>query len=104
MSHLRVLGHFEVLKNGSTGNDTVFQVVHAEALQVSHRKVAEQFLARCLVGKHPVVEFKRKVPRAEIALKVHLPALFKEHFLGLEVAQQLFHMVVGTLSGEEFTG
>ena len=101
VSYLRMLRDFKVLQNGSAGNDAVVQMLHAEAFQVFHGEMAQQFLAGRLLGEHPVVEFEGEDFVAEILLEILLPCAVVEHFLRLEAAQQFFHIVVGALARQE---
>ena len=104
MPYLRVLRHFEILQDGTRRADAAVQVLHPEALQALHAEVAEQFLVGSLFGIYPVIEFKGKVFRAEVAFEVLFPSTLEEHFLGLEVANELLHVVVSTFATEKLAG
>ena len=102
MGYLRVEGVFQVLQDGACGNDTALQVVHAKAFQRLHIEMLEELLMGGLFGKHPVVHLVGTQPCAKVALEVMAVLTVVEHLLGLEIAHELLHVVVGALAGEEF--
>ena len=57
-----------------------------------------------LFGEHPVVHLVRTQAHTEIVLEVALALPFVEHLLGLEIADELLHIVVGALATEELAG
>ena len=101
MADVRVLGEFQILHDGSRGYDAVFQVVYTESLERLRAEMLQEFLPRTLVGEHPVVKLKGAETRTEITLEVLFAGPVVEHLLGLEVAQQFLHIVVGALPGEK---
>ena len=103
MCYLRVQRLFQILQDGASGNDTTLQMVDAKAFQRLHVEVLIEFLVGCLLSKHPVVELEGHQTIAKITLKVVLTSTVVEHLLGLEVANKLFDVVVGTLARQEFT-
>ena len=70
MANLRVQRLLQVLQDGSCGDDTIFQVVYAKALQRLHVEVAIELLVGCLFGEYPVVHLKGTQTGTEVALKV----------------------------------
>ena len=97
MGNLRVLCLLQILQDGSRGHHPIVQVVYSEAFQVFHVEVFQQFRACRLLGEHPVVEFEHAVTGAEHLLEVAASLPVVEHFFGLEVSQQLLHIVESTL-------
>ena len=87
MPYLRMLRHNEVLQDSPRSDDTVFEMLHAEPLQVLHFKVFQQFLAGGGFRKHPVVQLERKELAAEIAFEHSPAATFKQHLFRGEVVQ-----------------
>ena len=56
-----------------------------------------------LLGKYPVIQFENAITRAEILLEVPLPGAVVKHFLGLEIGQELLHVVIAALAREELS-
>ena len=102
MCNLRVERLFQVLQNGTSGNDTTLKVVDAEPFQRPHLEVLEEFLVGCLFSKHPVVEFEGTESGAEIAFEVMASLSVVEHLLRLEVANEFLDVVVGAFTDEVF--
>ena len=101
MSYLRMQCLFQVLQDGPRSDDPTLQVVDAKSLERTDVEVLVELLMGRLLGKHPVVEFEGAEPCTEIALEVVLAPTVVEHLLGLEVANELLHVVVGTLATQE---
>ena len=99
---LRVLSQFKILKNGTTGNDSVPQMLHTEAFQRLCAEMFQQLLTCILLGEHPLIHFKHAVFRPKKAFKILLMVAVVKHFLRRKVAKQLLNIVVCTLSGKEF--
>ena len=99
-----MLCYLQILQDGACCNNAVMQVVNAESLEVLRAEMLQELLARCLVGKHPVVHFERAEPCAEVAFKVLFLRTVEEYFLGLEVAQQLLDVIKGAFTRQELTG
>ena len=97
-----VLRLLQIVEDGAGSDDSAAQVLHTEALEALHIEVLQQLLHRALLGKHPVVHLEGDVARAEIAFKVLAAVALVEHLLRLEIAQQLLHVVVGSLANEVF--
>ncbi len=85
MTDARMQRYLQILKDRSAGNNTVMQMIYAESLQVLHLEMLQQLLFGRLVGKHPIVQFKGKELRSEIAFKVVLTRSVKQYLLRLEV-------------------
>ena len=102
VAYLRVQRVFQVLQNGTSGNDTTLQVVNAKALQRLYIEVLEELLVGRLLGEHPVVHLVGTQTDAEIALEVVALFTIVEHLLRLERAHELLHIVVGALAHQEF--
>ena len=103
MAYLRMQRLLQILQDGTSSYDATLQVVDTETLQRLHLKVLVQLLVGGLFGKYPVVKFEGNETGAKIALKVFPTVAIIEHLLGLEVANQLFHIVVGAFARQEFT-
>ena len=103
MRYLRVQRLFEVLQDGSGGNDSTSQMVDAKALERLDLKVLVKLLVSRLFGKHPVVHLESAEARAEVALEVVAMLTVVEHLLGTERADEFLDVVIGTLADEEFT-
>ena len=104
MADGRVLCQLKVLHNGTSRHDSAVQMVHAEALQRLCAEVLLQFLARRLLGEHPVVEFERRRTRAGVskeAVELLLALATIQNLFRLETTQELLDVVVGTLTREE---
>ena len=84
MCYLRVQRLFQILQNGTSGNDTILQVVNTKALQRLHIEVAIELLVGSLFGKHPVVHLKGTQTCTEVALKIVAVFAVVEHLLGLK--------------------
>ena len=84
MCYLRVQRLFQILQNGTSGNDTILQVVNTKALQRLHIEVAIELLVGCLLREYPVVHLKGTQTCAKVALKVMAVFAVVEHLLGLE--------------------
>ena len=78
-------------------------MVNAKALQRLHIEVLEEFLVGCLLCKHPVVEFEGDQTSTKIAFEIVLASSVVEHFLGLETAYELLHIVISALACQKFT-
>ena len=102
MTYLRVLRYFQILQDGTSSHKSAAQMIHAEAFHCLHLEVFQQLLIGCLFRKHPVIELEGDKTRAEVTLKVTLTLTVEEHLLGLETAQQLLHIIVGTLANQVF--
>ena len=61
---------FQILQDGTSGDDTILQVVYTKAFQRLHIEVAIEFLVGCLLSEYPVVHFKGTQTGTEVALKV----------------------------------
>ena len=79
-------------------------MLHSEPFQRFRAEVLQELLPRVLLGEHPVVELEYGQLVAEILLEVLAPCLVVEHLLWREVANELLHVVVSALSGEELSG
>ena len=77
MTNLRVLCHLKILQDCTAGNDTALEMVYAEALEILHTKMLQQFLFGCLFGKYPVVELECEELGAEILFKLLLAVALK---------------------------
>ena len=103
MGYLRVQRLLQILQNSTSSNNSTLQVVNAKALQRLHVEVLVQLLMGRLLCEHPVVELEGDEPIAKIVLKVVLAPSVVEHLLGLEVANKLLHIVVGSLACQKLT-
>ena len=103
MVDLPVLGHFEVVENGSRGGQAAREVVHAEALEGRRAELAAELLAVDLLGEKPLIELVGIVGPAEGELETVLAAALVDHLLGLEVRKELVHIGIGPLGGVKFT-
>ena len=56
-----------------------------------------------LLCKHPVVEFESHQTIAKVAFEVVFATPIVEHLFGLEIANELLHIVVSTFAYQEFT-
>ena len=101
MGYLRVQRLVQILQNSPCGYDATLQVVDSKAFQRLDIEVLVQLLMGRLLGKHPVVELVGAETGAKITLEVLLAPTVVEHLLGLEVAYQLLHIVVGALTRQE---
>ena len=73
-------------------------MLNAKSLQRLHAEVLQQLLMSRLLSIHPVIELKSEKAIAKVALKVMTAPPFEKHLLGLEVGQQLLHIVVGAFA------
>ena len=103
MSYLCMLRNLKVLQNGTTSYHTIMQMIHTESLQVLYREMMQEFLACRLLCEHPIIEFKGEYLIPEKLFEFLLLCTVKENFLGLEIAQQFFHVIIGALTGEKLT-
>ena len=103
MSDLGVLSEFEILQDGSRGHHAILQVVDTKSFQRLGLEMAQQFLTGCHGGEHPIVEFEHTVFCTKIALKIGFSGTVVEHLLGLEITNEFFHIVVGSLTSKKLT-
>ena len=103
MGYLRVQGLLQVLQDGSSSYHTTPQVVDTKALERAHIEVLVELLVGSLLSKHPVIQFEGAETGAKVALEVVAALPVVEHLLGLEVANELLHIVVGALARKELT-
>ena len=104
MTDMGMLRDLQVLQNSTTGDDTIMQVLYAEAFQTLHLEMTEQFLACGLLGEYPVFQEEVEETVTEITLKVVLPTPLYQHLLRLEVVEELLYVVVGALTGQKLSG
>ena len=78
-------------------------MIHAETFQRLHFEMRREFLQGGLLSKHPVVQDVGEILVAKRALEQLTLATFVEYFFRLEVGQEFFYVVVGSLSGEKLT-
>ena len=102
MSYLRMLRHNEVLQDSPRSDDTVFEMLHAESLQVFHFKVFQQFLAGGGFRKHPVVQLESEELAAEVSFEHQPLATLEKHLFGGKVVQQLVHIVERSFRRQKF--
>ena len=103
MVDVRVLRQLEILHDSTRSYDTFLQMLYTEAFQRLRTEMLQQFLSCVLLCEHPVVELKDSEFRAEILFKLLALCLIVEHFFRSKVANELLHVVVGTLTSEELT-
>ncbi len=103
MIDIRVLRQLEILHNSTRGDDAFLEMLHTEAFQRLRTEMLQQFLPCILLREHPVVELKDREFRAEILFKLLALRLVIEHLFRSKVTNELLHIVVGTLTGEELT-
>ena len=104
MAYLGVQRLFQILQNGTAGYDTALQVFYAKALQCLHIKVLQQLLSGCLLREYPVIQFEGAVTSAKQTFEVLFVRAVIEHFLGLNVGEQLFDVIIGTFTTKKLTG
>ena len=103
MTNLLVQGQLQILQYGTGSYHTVLQVVHSESLQRCRAEVLLQLLTCRLLRKYPVIHRKRAVATIEKTHEELFLIPFEEHFLRLETAQQLLHIVAWTLTSHKLT-
>ena len=101
MAYLRVLGLFEVLQDGTCRYHTSLQMIDTKALQVLDIEMAQEFLLRGLLCKHPVIELEGEVFRAKEPFKVLFPRPVVQDLLRREIAQEFLHVVLRTFARQE---
>ena len=79
------------------------QMIDTKAFQILDVKVAQELLLRGLLCKHPVIELESKVFCAEIALELLFLGAIVQHFFWREIAQELFYIILCTLTSKELT-
>ena len=103
MPRLRVLGHVQILQDGTGGHNAALQMVDAESLKVFYLKMLQELFHCRAFGEDPVVQLESKELGAEISLEqVALPTLEK-HFLRGKVAQKLVHIFHAALGRKELS-
>ena len=98
MGYLCVQRLLQVLQDGSSSYDATLQVVDTKALHRLDVEVLVELLVSRLLREHPVVHLVGAQTGAEVACKVNLAPSVVEHLLGLEVANELLHVVVSALA------
>ena len=81
MINLCMLGYLQVLHDGTTGDDTILQVLHTEALQGLGLEVSQELLHGSLLGENPVVQFEGAILGTEIFLEIILMRTIIKHLL-----------------------
>ena len=76
-------------------------MVNAKTLQRLDVEVLVELLVSRLLGKYPVVHFVCDKTDAEVAFKVLAALSVVENLLGLEVADKIFHVVIGTFARQK---
>ena len=99
-----MLGHVEVLQDGSSRDDAVLQMLYAEAFQVLGLEMLQELLACRSFGKRPVIQLEGKKLASEIAFEHGFLAPLEQHFLGGEIIQKLVDVVKRSLGGQELAG
>ncbi len=100
VANLRVLRLLQIDEDGTCGDNAVFQVLDAEALEILHPKVGREFLVSRVEEIDPVVHLVTEELAAEVALEHRFASPFVQHFLGGEAAQQ-FVDIVGRAFGHK---
>ena len=103
VGNLRVQRLFQILQDSTSSNDTTLQMVNAKTLQRLYVEVLEKFLMGRLFRKYPVVEFESHETIAKVTFEVVFATPIVKHLLGLEITNELLHVIVSTLAHQEFT-
>ena len=104
VAELLMLRHLHVLQDDTGCDDAALQVLHAEALEVLHLEMAQQFLPRRLLREGPVVELEGDVACAEAAFEHHPFATLVEHLLRSKGCHEARDVLRRALRHEELAG
>ena len=101
MANLRMLGHVQVMEDGSGSHDTQLQVLHAEALQVLRLEMFQESIVGSLGGEDPVLQFIGEEAGTEVLLELRPFGPLEEDLLRHDTVQQFIHIFAGALSRQE---
>ncbi len=104
MLNLGMLGFKQVMHGRPSGNNAERQILHSEAFQGMHLKMAQEQGTGEICREHPVLESGAKVLLSETAEKRFAFAFLHHHLRRGETLQQLADIIVRTLGNVELSG
>ena len=96
-----MLCNLQILHDSARGDNTVMQMLNAEAFQRLGFEMTEQLLTGRLLGKYPVFKFENAVTGTEETFEICLVFPIVKYLLGREVAQKFLHIVITSLACKE---